>query len=175
MLKKNLAKTGFFILLLPITGINGEPKSSQFEMKAENYLFLNRMDTSISERLDSITIIASTSTGYAKKIVDAPKIQLNKHAAKYVKSFLIREDEALTKVQARSKSYFRIIDTIFTKYNLPLELKYLAIIESDLKTTAVSRVCAKGMWQFMPQTARELGLKITKDHDERKHVYKSTV
>ena len=67
MLKKNLVKTGFFILLMPITGINEEPKSSQFVMKAENYLFLNRMDTSISDRLDSITTIASTSTGFAKK------------------------------------------------------------------------------------------------------------
>ena len=175
MLKKNLVKTGFFFLIMPVTGINGEPKTSQFAIKTENYLFLNRMDTSISSRLDSITIIASTSTGFAKKIADAPKIQLNKHATKYVKSFLIREEEALTKVQARSKSYFRIIDTVFTQYNLPLELKYLAIIESDLKTSAVSKVGAKGMWQFMPQTARELGLKVTKNYDERKHVYKSTV
>ena len=175
MLKKNLVKTGFFILIMPITGINEGPKSSQYVMKTENYLFLNRMDTSISDRLDSITTIASTSTGYAKKIVDAPKIQLNKHATKYVKSFLIREDEALTKVQARSKAYFKIIDTVFAKYNLPLELKYLAIIESDLKTTAVSKVGAKGMWQFMPETARDLGLKVTKNYDERKHVYKSTV
>ena len=144
-------------------------------MKPENYLFLNRVDTSISGRLDSITTIASTSTGFAKRIVDAPKIQLNKQATKYVKSFLNREDEALTKVQARSKAYFSIIDTVFTKYNLPLELKYLAIIESDLKTSAVSRVGAKGMWQFMPETARDLGLKVTKNYDERKHVYKSTV
>lgn len=175
MLKKNLVKTGFFILIMPITGINGELKSSQYVMKTEDNLFMNRMDTSISERLDSITTITSTSTAFAKKTAEAPKIQLNKQAAKYVKSFLIREDEALTKVQARSKAYFRIIDTVFTKYNLPLELKYLAIIESDLKTSAVSKVGAKGMWQFMPQTARELGLKVTKDYDERKHVYKSTV
>lgn len=175
MLKKNLVKTGFFILIMPITGINGESRKSEFVMKPENYLFLNRVDTSISGRLDSITTIASTSTGFAKRIVDAPKIQLNKQATKYVKSFLIREDEALTKVQARSKAYFSIIDTVFTKYNLPLELKYLAIIESDLKTSAVSRVGAKGMWQFMPETARDLGLKVTKNYDERKHVYKSTV
>jgi membrane-bound lytic murein transglycosylase D len=173
MLKKNLVKTGFFILLMPITGINGEPKSSQYVMRPENYLFLNRVDTSISGKLDSLTTIASTSTGFAKKMADAPKIELNKHATKFVKTYLVREDEALTKVKARSKAYF--IDTVFTKYKLPLELKYLAIIESDLKTSAVSKVGAKGMWQFMPQTARELGLKVTKDYDERKHVYKSTV
>jgi membrane-bound lytic murein transglycosylase D len=54
-------------------------------------------------------------------------------------------------------------------------MKYLAVIESDLKTTAVSRVGAKGMWQLMPGTARDLGLKVTKKYDERTHAYKSTV
>jgi membrane-bound lytic murein transglycosylase D len=92
-----------------------------------------------------------------------------------VKSFLIEEDEALEKVKRRSPSYFKMIDGIFTKYGLPTELRYLAVVESDLKTTAVSKVGAKGMWQFMPQTARDLGLKITYKYDERTHAYRSTV
>ena len=78
-------------------------------------------------------------------------------------------------MKERSRSYFKLIDTIFTKYGLPLELKYLAVVESDLKTTALSRVGAKGMWQLMPVTARQLGLKITRKYDERTHAYKSTV
>jgi membrane-bound lytic murein transglycosylase D len=92
-----------------------------------------------------------------------------------MKEFLKREKEALDKVKQRSAAYFKVIDTVFTKYGLPTELKYLAVVESYLKTNAVSRVGAKGMWQFMPQTARDLGLKITKKYDERTYLYKSTV
>jgi membrane-bound lytic murein transglycosylase D len=115
--------------------------------------------------------LLSTETYYA----NAPKVALNKHASKFVKSFLVKEDEALEKVKRRSSSYFKMMDGIFTKYGLPVELRYLAVVESDLKTTAVSRVGAKGMWQFMPQTARDLGLKITSKYDERTHAYRSTV
>ena len=58
---------------------------------------------------------------------------------------------------------------------MPLQLKYLAVVESKLKTTAVSRVGATGLWQFMPSTAKRMGLKITSKYDERKNAYKSTV
>jgi membrane-bound lytic murein transglycosylase D len=53
-------------------------------------------------------------------------------------------------------------------------MKYLAVIESRLRTSAHSRVGAAGMWQLMPQTARELGLKVSKGVDERRHFAKST-
>ena len=104
-----------------------------------------------------------------------PKVSLNRHAAKFVKSFLVKEDEDLQKTKLRSASYFKVIDEVFSKYDLPVELKYLAVVESDLKTTAVSRVGAKGVWQFMPQTARDLGLKVKGKYDERTLFYKSTV
>jgi membrane-bound lytic murein transglycosylase D len=53
-------------------------------------------------------------------------------------------------------------------------LKYLAVIESNLKPSAVSKVGAKGPWQLMPQTARDLGLKVNRSVDERKNYLKST-
>ncbi len=65
-------------------------------------------------------------------------------------------------------------DAVFSSYNLPLQLKYLAVIESDLKTTAVSKVGAAGPWQLMPETARVLGLTVTDSCDERKLYGKST-
>ena len=77
--------------------------------------------------------------------------------------------------KARGAAYFKTIEDIFGKYGLPAELKYLAVVESYLKTNAVSRVGAKGMWQLMPTTARELGLKVNSKYDERTHFYKSTV
>jgi membrane-bound lytic murein transglycosylase D len=115
--------------------------------------------------------MSNTEAYYA----NAPKISLNRHASKFVKEYLVKEDEALQKAKLRGTSYFKMMDAIFIKYGLPIELKYLAVVESDLKTSAVSRVGAKGLWQFMPQTARDLGLKITYKYDERKHAYKSTI
>jgi membrane-bound lytic murein transglycosylase D len=143
-----------------------EPKAL-FEEKP---IYINwlKTDTSVFE---SSGYLSSTEAYFA----NAPRISLSKHASKFVKSFLVREDEALQKTKKRSTSYFKMIDGIFARYGLPLELRYLAVIESDLKTNAVSKVGAKGMWQFMPQTARDLGLKVTSKYDERTHAYRSTV
>ena len=59
-------------------------------------------------------------------------------------------------------------------YHLPLQLKYLAVIESELKASAVSRVGARGPWQLMPSTAHVLGLQVNRRSDERTNYYKST-
>jgi membrane-bound lytic murein transglycosylase D len=67
------------------------------------------------------------------------------------------------------------MDDVFTSYNLPIELKYLAVIESELNPRAVSPVGAVGTWQLMPETAQILGLKVTRKYDERTHLRKSTV
>ena len=63
--------------------------------------------------------------------------------------------------------YMPIFEEAFRKYGLPLELKYMAIIESALNPVAVSRVGATGMWQFMHSTARNYGLRIDSYIDDR--------
>jgi membrane-bound lytic murein transglycosylase D len=93
---------------------------------------------------------------------------------RFVKHYIKNNDECLLIVKQRSEVPFSIIDSVFTRYGLPLELKYLAVIESELKTSAVSRVGAKGPWQLMPGTAHELGLKVNRHSDERVNYYKST-
>jgi membrane-bound lytic murein transglycosylase MltF len=70
---------------------------------------------------------------------------------------------------------FSIIDSVLHKYHLPLELKYLAVIESELKPSALSHVGARGPWQLMPGTAQVLGLKTSHQNDERTSYYKSTI
>ena len=92
----------------------------------------------------------------------------------YINRYIDRNIESLEKIRKKNKHTFRMMDGVFTKFDLPLELKYLAVIESELKPTAVSRVGAVGTWQLMPETARILGLKITDKYDERTHTYKST-
>ncbi|HEX6333997.1 MAG TPA: lytic transglycosylase domain-containing protein [Flavisolibacter sp.] len=110
-----------------------------------------------------------------ERALTAPTIIWNKYASRAVKDVLKREGEALDKVSKRSDRYFQTIEKVFAQYNLPAQLKYLAVVESQLRTTAPSRVGAKGVWQFMPTTARELGLKVQGKTDERTHFYKSTV
>jgi membrane-bound lytic murein transglycosylase D len=93
---------------------------------------------------------------------------------KFVHAYIRNNDDCLLTVKHRSEGPFAIIDSVLNHYGLPLELKYLAVIESELKSTARSRVGAKGPWQLMPQTAHELGLKVNRRADERVNYYKST-
>ena len=92
----------------------------------------------------------------------------------YVHAYIRENDESLLAVKQRSKRYFKIIESVLQKFGLPAELKYLAVIESDLKTTAISRVGARGPWQLMAATAQDLGLKVDSTQDERTNFYKST-
>lgn len=102
-------------------------------------------------------------------------VQLNIHVRQFVNQYIKNNEEALTAIRERSAKPFQIIDAVFDRYGLPKEMKYLAVIESELKTTAVSKVGAKGAWQLMPATAQLLGLKVDSFQDERTHLYKSTV
>lgn len=111
---------------------------------------------------------------YESEVAAAPKARLNSSIKTYVAQYQKSNEESLEKVKKGSDRYFRIIESIFRKHDLPVELKYLAVIESKLKTNAVSRAGAVGPWQFMATTARELGLKVTSRYDERKNFYKST-
>jgi membrane-bound lytic murein transglycosylase D len=116
---------------------------------------------------DDVTINTSAA-------IVANKVQLNKNAVKFVRSYIKKNNEELVKIKQRSKSPFKTMDMVFKKYGLPVELKYLAVIESELKPTAVSRVGATGPWQLMPVTAKILGLKVSAANDERKQYAKST-
>ena len=93
---------------------------------------------------------------------------------KYVDSYLKENDEELSLVRERSYQPFTIIDSVMQHYDLPVELRYLAVIESDLQPAALSHVGARGPWQLMAGTARELGLKVGRRTDERTNYYKST-
>ncbi len=101
-------------------------------------------------------------------------ITLHPMAVSYVKGYMTENTLRLEKMRNGSFSNFRIIDNILAKYKLPEGLKYLAVIESEMKSTALSRVGALGPWQLMPETARLLGLKVTKGRDDRRDLYKST-
>ena len=73
-----------------------------------------------------------------------------------------------------SEHYFPVYESILDKNDLPLELKYVSVIESALNPYATSRSGAVGLWQFMPYTGKIYDLKIDRYQDERRDVKKST-
>lgn len=100
---------------------------------------------------------------------------LNNYVVSYIKNYYLDNSLHLQAMQSRGQSYFDIIEKVFERFGIPMELKYLAVIESGLNTNARSRVGAVGSWQFMASTARILGLTVNSHRDDRRDFYKSTV
>ncbi len=100
--------------------------------------------------------------------------QVNPYAENYMQDYLQAHGKYLKQLKLNSMSYFNYIDGILSQYGLPKELKYLAVIESDLKSNALSIAGARGPWQFMSYTARDYGLQVNKYVDDRTDYYKST-
>lgn len=116
-----------------------------------------------------------TGTTLLPEELSLPAYPANKLRETYVQEYLLRNSYELEKIRTRSAQYFTVMDSVFTRLQLPVELKYLAVVESGLKNKAVSSVGARGIWQLMPVTARTFKLKVTAAYDERTHLYKSTL
>jgi len=101
-------------------------------------------------------------------------VQVNPNAESYMQDYLKLHSKSLITMKGWGQPYFNLIDNILSQYGLPRELKYLAVIESNLSTRATSWVGAGGPWQFMPYTARDYGLVVNNVLDERRDYYKST-
>ena len=105
--------------------------------------------------------------------INAKMIRLNPLALSFVTSYMSK-NKSIIDLKGWGLPYFNLMDRILEKHGLPIELKYLAVIESKLKSKAVSGAGAAGPWQLMPITARDLGLKVNKSRDERLDYTKST-
>lgn len=101
-------------------------------------------------------------------------LHYNKYVQGYVDYFTIRNRNYTRRVLGRETLYFPLFEKYLKQYELPDELKYLAVVESALLPRAVSRVKATGLWQFMPLTAKDFRLKQNAYIDERMDPEKST-
>jgi membrane-bound lytic murein transglycosylase D len=100
--------------------------------------------------------------------------QLNPLAISFVEGYVEKFGEDIESIKEWGRPYLNLIETILVQHGLPKELKYLAVIESNLKNNARSWAGAVGPWQFMPTTARDMGLKVGSKYDERRDFSKST-
>ena len=98
----------------------------------------------------------------------------NNSVMAYVTLFTARNRSYLQRVLERENFYFPIFEKYLAKYNLPTDLKYLAVVESALIPTAKSPVGATGLWQFMGPTAGDLRLQRDEWIDERMAPEKAT-
>ena len=96
--------------------------------------------------------------------------QLEKSIIKYLE----KKQATYLDLYSKSRYFFPIFENALQKYNVPLELKYLPIVESSLNPRAKSRAGATGLWQFMFNTAKSLDLKVNSYVDERMDPVKSS-
>jgi membrane-bound lytic murein transglycosylase D len=101
-------------------------------------------------------------------------IEYNQGLENLIKSFLKNRRKAFANQMAVAEYYFPIFEDELAKKNVPLEIKYLAVVESALNPRAVSKVGATGLWQFMYQTGKQYKLSIDTYVDERSDPIKSS-
>lgn len=101
-------------------------------------------------------------------------IEYNPMLENVINSYLKRNKKSMEDLMALSGYYFPMFEQQLDRYNIPLEIKYLAIVESTLNPRARSRVGATGLWQFMFATGKMHGLDVTSYVDERMDPIKAT-
>ncbi|MGB0176163.1 MAG: lytic transglycosylase domain-containing protein, partial [Owenweeksia sp.] len=102
------------------------------------------------------------------------KLDYNPDVRRYIDVYSKHRREQVSRMLGLAEYYFPLFEETLDRYNLPLELKYLAIVESALNPLARSRVGATGLWQFMFSTGKLNGLKVSSYIDERCDPIKST-
>jgi membrane-bound lytic murein transglycosylase D len=98
----------------------------------------------------------------------------NQSVKSFIELYAVRKRALTSKILGLKEIYFPMFEEYLDKYDIPLEMKYLAVVESALNPVAGSRAGAKGLWQFMYYTGKLYGLKVTSLVDERYDPYLAT-
>ncbi len=101
-------------------------------------------------------------------------VEYNPSLERIIKAYLRNRQESLANLMGKAQYYFPMFEEHLDKYDLPLEIKYLAIVESALRPRARSRVGASGLWQFMYYTGKQFGLDVSSYVDERHDPLRAT-
>jgi membrane-bound lytic murein transglycosylase D len=130
-----------------------------------------------SSNFQPLEIPVYKDEAYASRIAKLQSpipLTYNQQVREYIDLYAVKKRALTERVMGLSNLYFPLYEEILDKNDLPLEFKYLSIVESALNPMAKSRVGATGLWQFMFQTGKLYNLKINSFIDERKDPIKST-
>ena len=114
---------------------------------------------------------------YMNRLYNLPTVMemsYNEVVRSYIDRYSDRNRNMVGYLATIGDYYFPMFEQALDKYGLPLELKYLPVIESALNPIAVSRVGATGLWQFMLKTGQSYGLEVNSLVDERRDPHKAT-
>lgn len=163
-------------------GLNPEDYSPEVTDSLLNMWYLHKQlekdcDNDTSYNMDSVKFQSNVPDSVYIRRLEDMNSYINIPFNQTVKNFIILYSEKMptkmSRILALCDFYMPYFEETFNKYNIPEELKIMAIIESAMNPKAVSYVGAKGMWQFMYSTAKNYGLKIDSFVDERLDPIKS--
>ncbi len=179
-----------FIFITSVVGQNHSPQTkSNIEDKSivapesmnqqlANLLHDWQIDFSKSDKIcNRGQNITYSDTVYTKRLYSLPtemELSFNQVVKSYIEMYTARKRDLVSYMLTIGEYYFPLFEEALDREGLPLELKYLPVIESALNPVAVSRAGATGLWQFMLRTGQGYGLEVNSLVDERRDPYKST-
>lgn len=142
-----------------------------------DHILVNLKDSSVATlEADSFRYLIQDSLIIAdlEKIPTPIKLAYNPYVKRYIELYALQRREQVERMLGLGEWYFPIFETALDRKDMPIELKYLPIVESAMNPNAVSFAGATGLWQIMYYTGKSLGLNTNSYIDERRDPVKST-
>lgn len=189
MLKRNHILVAFFICVFTLaSGQNlmpDDPVASMLDSLENKKLLEIAFTKPAFQKNNKFHFSADSIPKYDEFIYEARLAKLdavspfdlvyNSHVKGFIDLYLLRKRELMSRMLGLSQLYYPMFEQVLDRYNIPLELKHLAVIESALNPNARSKAGAQGLWQFMYPTGKMYGLSVNSYIDERSDPYKATV
>ena len=150
---------------VPAAKAPSSPTRSQTTLQADNRL-LELLEKDIDRAVEQPA--EHRRLQFSKEVVGHPKVR------HFIREYSVTGKKSFEELLARSGKYMPMIEKVLAREGLPKELGYLALLESEFVVDSTSRNGAVGLWQFVPATARQYGLRIDSWIDERRDPVKST-
>ncbi len=176
----SFGKVPLFALLLFVAGSLSFSTAYSSDQPLFNEPIKDSTGLDSIEKANGVLLIADSSKMFTSLLTSTssssnkPLYSMNAEAKYFVDDYIKKHTAYFNNMKTWGKPYFALYDRILTSRGIPVQLKYLSVIESSLSNTAISWAGAVGPWQIMAATAQEQGLRTGYYFDERSDYIKST-